>query len=152
MKAWHVILLLIGFVACFLTGYSCRGSAVENAIVRSDTVIVIDTIRDSIPAPVKEKPVGIIPAPDAIVIHDTVTNTDTIYVPIIQKEYATENYRAWVSGYNAALDSIDVFPKTVYITKRQPASRWGFGVTAGYGIGRNGLSPYIGIGGYYKIW
>lgn len=30
--------------------------------------------------------------------------------------------------------------------------RLDIGVTAGYGIGRSGLSPYIGVGVYYKIW
>lgn len=34
-----------------------------------------------------------------------------------------------------------------------PPRRWGFGVLAGYGIGANlKLSPYIGLGGYYRIF
>lgn len=45
----------------------------------------------------------------------------------VRKEYVTQNYRAWVSGYNVALDSIDVFPKTVYITKKIPTRLWGLG-------------------------
>ena len=32
-----------------------------------------------------------------------------------------------MSGYNVALDSIDVFPKTVYITKKIPTRLWGLG-------------------------
>lgn len=150
MKAWHVILLLVGLTASFFVGYWTRGTCVKNAQVQSDTIIVIDTVRDTIPVPVREIATKYIQ-----VLADTITKYikgDTVFLPVIQKEYATPDYRAWVSGYNAALDSIDVFPKTVYITKRQPARRWGLGVSAGYGVGRSGLSPYIGIGVYYRIW
>ena len=82
------------------------------------------------------------------------TVKEPILVPVLitQKEYRTDNYHAWVSGHNPSLDSIDIFQKTAYMTKRQPARRWGVGVTAGYGIGKHGLSPYVGIGGFYRIW
>ena len=42
--------------------------------------------------------------------------------------------------------------ETIYVTEKVKARRWGIGITAGYGIGRDGLSPYVGIGGYYRIW
>ena len=111
---------------------------------------MIDTIRDSVPVPVREVVTKYIQVPA-----DTITKYvkgDTVFLPVIQKEYLTSDYRAWVSGYNAALDSIDVFPQTVYITKKIPARRWGLGVSTGYGVGQSGLSPYIGVGVYYRIW
>ena len=83
---------------------------------------------------------------------DTVREPIFVPIRITQKEYLTDDYHAWVSGYNPSLDSIDIFRKTMSITKRQSSRRWGIGITAGYGIGRNGLSPYVGIGGYYRIW
>lgn len=151
MKPLYIILLLLGLVGTFLLGYHCRGTGSDNITVRTDTVIQIDTLRERIPVPSIEIEVGEVEIPYPVIVDGKV---DTIYVPvpITQKEYATENYHAWVSGYSAALDSIDVFPKTVYITKRQPASRWGLGIIGGYGIGRNGLSPYLGVGVYYRIW
>lgn len=150
MKPLYIILLLLGLVGTFLIGYHCRGTGSDNITVRTDTVIRVDTIREIQPVPVKEIVTKYISLPpDTVVKYQ---KGDTVFLPIIQKEYATENYHAWVSGYSAALDSIDVFPKTVYVTKRPPASRWGLGIIGGYGIGRNGLSPYIGIGGYYRIW
>lgn len=53
--------------------------------------------------------------------------------------------------YNAVQDSVDVFPKTVYITKKAPSRRWGLGVSTGYSVSRSGLSLYFGIGVYYRI-
>ena len=148
MKAWHVILLLICLVGSFLAGYRfCR---LEPHPAEIDTVIVIDTVRDTIPVPVRETVTKYIQVPgDTIVKY---IKGDTVFLPVIQKEYSTPDYHAWVSGYSAALDSVYVFPKTVYVTQKIPARRWGLGVSAGYGAGRSGLSPYIGVGVYYRIW
>ncbi|MFS2751284.1 DUF6808 domain-containing protein [Parabacteroides merdae] len=148
MKAWHVILLLLCMSACFIAGRHFRRDGLARTGI--DTVIVIDTVRDTIPVPVRETVTKYIQVPgDTIVKY---IKGDTVFLPIIQKEYSTPDYHAWVSGYNAALDSIDVFPKTVYVTKKIPARRWGLGVSTGYGVGRSGLSPYIGVGVYYRIW
>lgn len=147
MKAWHVTLLLIGQVGSFLIGYHVRGPGAENVSVRSDTVIVVDTIIERTPASKRDTLIRY-----EKLASDTIIRNDTIYIPIIQKEYVTDNYHAWISGYKPAIDSIVVFPKTVYVTKKIPARRWGLGVSAGYGVGRSGLSPYIGIGVYYRIW
>lgn len=148
MKTWHVILLLIGLVSSFAIGYHfCR---LEPLPAEIDTVIVIDTVRDTVPIPVKETVTKYVRVPDDTIVK--YIKGDTVFLPVLQKEYLTQDYRAWVSGYNAALDSIDVFPKTIYVTKTVPARRWGLGVSAGYGVGRSGLSPYIGLGVYYRIW
>lgn len=149
MKTGHVILLLLGLVASFIAGYHVR--EVSSMMTPwQDTVIIVDTLRDTVPVPIREIVTKYIQVPgDTIVKY---MKGDTVFLPVMQKEYATPDYRAWVSGYNAALDSIDVFPKTVYVTKKIPARRWGLGVSAGYGVGRSGLSPYIGIGVYYRIW
>lgn len=153
MKAWHVILLLIGLVASFIAGYHVRETCVKNASVERDTVV--DTLRTVLPIPSFEIEVGEVEIPCPVIIKEEgQERVDTIYVPvpITQKEYLTDNYHAWVSGYNPSLDSIDVYSKTVYVTKKIPVRRWGLGVISGYGIGRSGLSPYIGLGVYYRLW
>lgn len=153
MKAWHVILLLIGLVASFIAGYHVRGTCVKNVQVERDTVV--DTLRTVLPVLSFEIEVGEVEIPCPVIIKDKGRErVDTIYVPIpiTQKEYLTDNYHAWVSGYNPSLDSIDVYSKTVYVTKKIPVRRWGLGVMAGYGVGRSGLSPYIGLGVYYRLW
>lgn len=153
MKAWHVILLLICLVGSFLIGYHIRGTDTKNVQVERDTVV--DTLRSILPVPSFEIEVGEVEIPCPVIIKEEgQERVDTIYVPvpITQKEYLTDNYHAWVSGYNPSLDSIDVYSKTVYVTKKIPVRRWGLGVISGYGIGRSGLSPYIGLGVYYRLW
>ena len=154
MKPWHIILILILCFLCFLTGRHTKKAEV-GFICKTDTFIRVDTIRDSIPYPVYETIIQTVPEMFPVYITlEGGTVKEPILVPVLitQKEYRTDNYHAWVSGHNPSLDSIDIFQKTAYMTKRQPARRWGVGVTAGYGIGKHGLSPYVGIGGFYRIW
>lgn len=154
MKAWHVIVVLALCFLCFLVGRYTKKADVVLAY-KTDTFIRVDTLRERIPYPVYETVIQTIPElfPVYITLEgDTVREPILIPVPITHKEYVSKNYHAWVSGYNAALDSIDVFTKTVYVTKTIPARRWGLGVVGGYGIGRSGLSPYLGLGVYYRLW
>ena len=154
MKAWHVILVLVLCLLCFVFGRYTKKSEIE-LVGKTDTLIRVDTIRDSIPYPVYETVIQTVPEIFPVYITlsgDTVREPIFVPIRITQKEYLTDNYHAWVSGYNPALDSIDIFRETTYITKRQPARRWGLGVIGGYGIGRSGLSPYVGVGVYYRIW
>lgn len=146
MKAWQIILIIICLISSFVLGYRINSIIAKDESILTDTVIVVDTVRDSVPIPIKEV------ITKYVQLSDTIVHNDTIYIPIIQKEYTTDNYHAWVSGYKPSLDSIIVFPKTMYITKKIPDRRFGLGIIGGYGIGQNGLSPYIGIGVYYRIW
>lgn len=154
MKAWQAILIILltaAISSVFGYGYGRRVTLRSTPV--ADTIRIRDTVRDSIPYPVIETVVQEIPelfpvyiTLDGDMIHETVY----IPVPISQKEYQTENYRAWVSGYKPSLDSIWVYPEKIII--REKPRRWGIGVIAGYGIGRNGLSPYVGVGGYWRVW
>jgi len=117
------------------------------------TVVKIDTIRINKPIYIKERVIDTILVP----ILDTLRLNDTLYQPIpkTQRYYVKDStYQAWISGYRPALDSINVFQKTVKetITIKVQPKKWGVGVIGGYGVGKNGLSPYVGVGLYYKIW
>lgn len=154
MKTWHAIVVLVLCFLCFLVGRYTKKADVELAY-KTDTFIRVDTLRERIPYPVYETVIQTVPElfPVYITLEgDTVREPILVPVPITQKEYVSENYHAWVSGYNPSLDSIDVYSKTVYVTKKIPVRRWGLGVISGYGIGRSGLSPYIGLGVYYRLW
>ena len=153
MKPWHIILILILCFLCFLTGRHTKKAEV-GFICKTDTFIRVDTIRDSIPYPVYETVIQTVPElfPVYIILGgDTIREPVYIPVPITQKEYRTEDYRLSISGYKPNLDYIEIYRKTEQITKVVDR-RFGIGITAGYGIGRNGLSPYVGIGGFYRIW
>lgn len=89
-------------------------------------------------------------------LHDTVRDTVAVEIPITQKKYEAEDYRAYVSGYEPNLDSIFVYRKTVTqtITKQQKDKRLGFSVVAGAGYGIINKKPDIFVGGAvaYRIW
>lgn len=86
---------------------------------------------------------------DSIITHyRTVTIQDSVpvVIPITQKVYKDSTYQAWISGYEASLDSIKIATPTITVTKKVP-KRWGVGVQAGYGTG----GAYIGIGISYNL-
>lgn len=155
MKAWQVILILVCLVASFTAGYHIRGDVASDSISKTGKFTKVDTIHDSIPYPVYETLVRTIPEPFPVYITldgDTVKEPVYVPLPITSKEYKTDDYRLSISGYKPNLDYIDVYRKTEYITKTITPRRWGIGAIAGYGIGKHGLSPYVGIGGFYRIW
>ncbi len=79
----------------------------------------------------------------------------TVEIPITQKHYESEEYSAYVSGYEAQLDSIFVFPKTTVIRESisKPPNHWHLGITGGvgYGFRSNQVEPFIGIGITYSL-
>lgn len=77
------------------------------------------------------------------------STSEAVEIPITQKEYRDSNYTAYVSGFNAKLDSIEVRTKVVTYTKSVTKFRaWNIGLTGGYGYGFRSkqLEPFIGIG------
>lgn len=123
------------------------------AEVIRDSITRVDTIRDTIPVPVYVRVVDSVPVPVVIpVLGDTVR--DTVYLPITQKVYRDSLYTAYVSGYRAKLDSIEVYGRTNTITIREQSrrKRWGLGVQAGYGVAGNRAGPYVGVGVSYNLF
>lgn len=91
-----------------------------------------------------------------IVLNDTIVRRDTIYLEREQKVYSDEDYTAFVSGYAPRLDSIFVYPKTIYETRFATQNEWRR-ITFGLQVGVGGVIPlfsssdpslgaYIGVG------
>ena len=138
----------------FIVFRPARVEHVPGEVVR-DTIVTnrIDTVRDTVPVPVYESVVDsfpfVVPVP---VPSDTVR--DTVYLPITQKIYKDSLYTAYVSGYRAKLDSIEVYSKTrtMFVRERAKRKRFGLGVQAGYGFSGNKATPYVGDGGCCNVW
>lgn len=149
MKRFTYILVVALAFALGLYVSPSKGTYME---VRTDTVfstsVIIrrDTIRHYLPSPVLCWHNG-----DTIHVGDTV-------LPVEHKIYRDSGYVAYVSGYRPNLDSINVYSSTVtvtndvYHTVKGKTGRWGIGITAGYGFGKEGLSPAIIAGISYRIW
>ena len=155
---WILVLLLAG-VILYLWNHSVSQSSGE--IVR-DTVEFVDTIPYYHPVPkdsvvIRYETVKLPIKKDTCdsKIDTCTTSPDSIEVeiPITQKEYGDSLYRAWISGYNAKLDSIEIYNRTKVITEHifiQPKrKRWGLGLQAGYGY-PNGW--YVGVGVSCNLW
>ncbi len=89
---------------------------------------------------------------------DTIHASDTCYHLREYKEYQDSNYYAKVSGVQPRLDELRVYPKTVYETQYiyrdivGKPKRWGLGLSAGYGVGKNGLTPVLAVTVNYNLW
>lgn len=85
---------------------------------------------------------------------------DTVWavVPRTQKRYEDSTYMAWVSGYEPRLDSIEVYQKTVVVTKsvegRGKGKRFNVGLTGGFGYGVFTRKPdvWVGVGCTWRIF
>lgn len=84
---------------------------------------------------------------------ENIPDSVRVEIPITQKRYGDSTYTAWVSGYDVQLDSIYVYPKHEYVTRKvkEPPNRWHIGLTAGYGFCREGVQPFVGIGVTYSL-
>lgn len=140
-----VVLLLIACVAAWFRPGEPLPVEVRTE-TKISTVVKVDTVLISAPMAVFFRITA-----DTIHIGDTVVNREQAY-------YEDSLYRAWVSGYRPRLDSLQVFPKTVYQTvtndiyhtiKVKDKRRWGLGLQAGYGYPGG---YYVGAGVSYNLW
>ena len=136
--------ILVGLLAGALIWMWYRPGESLPAEIKTETkiktVVKVDTLLISSPM----APLLIFRLADTMHIGDMVVQREQAY-------YEDSLYRAWVSGYRPRLDSLQVFPKTVYQTVTNDIyhtiipkkKRWGLGLQAGYGY-PNGL--YVGVG------
>ena len=148
MKKLPWILAILLAVACVVAWF--RPHEPLPAEIRIETkvktVVKVDTLLISAPM----APLLVFQLTDTIRIGDTVVLREQAY-------YEDSLYRAWVSGYRPRLDSLMVFPKTVYQTVTNDIyhtitpkkKRWGLGLQAGYGY-PSGI--YAGVGISYNLF
>lgn len=156
VQLFYLGLLAAVAVALFVGGRRDGGVPVaEHTVVRTvwDTVRVVQPVaRDSVAVRWVVDTLRVAAASDSSLPSDS---TVAVIVPIEQKTYADSTYRAWVSGYRARLDSIEVYRPTVTVTTTAVKRRnWGFGVQAGAGVMYDGswhAGPYVGVGAYYSF-
>lgn len=166
MKACDIIFIVAFSFLFFWFGHSCAKKNIPDEI-SADTVYLtrIDTF-------FVEKPTEIV---RYVTMHDTIFETDTAIkivfdsvsgasaaiIPIESVIYqdSTKNakYTAYLSGFRASLDSINIncLQTETIITKieREKARKIGVGVQLGVGVSPQGIAaPYLGVGVQYRIW
>jgi len=133
----------------------------EATITKTKVTTKVDTLRDTTRITTPHYISKVVIRRDTLKLSEVVNDTipylkdSMIYIPITQKTYTADSYKGYVSGYDAKLDSLTMYSKsttstkTVTVTKNR--SHWNLGVSAGYGISKTGLTPYIGVGVVYNL-
>ena len=134
---WILVCLLFGVIVWI----RCHPHNSPTVYIKGDTVHIRDTVRDTIPQPVKETPT------DRTVESDSIS----VLIPITSKEYETDDYRAIVSGYKPSLDFMEVYRDKEIITlpPLQKKKRCGLGLQTGYGYPGGW---YVGGGVSYNLF
>lgn len=146
-----VVAILIGF----LVGRRCgRTRPGEPPAPRVDTLLIRDTFKVTEPKKETIKVVDSVLVP----VTDTIRVTDTLYVILERQQVTWEDSlaRVYASGIDPHVDSVIHFTGKMVITREIPVievkkTKWGLGVQAGVGAGKDGLTPYLGVGVSYNI-
>lgn len=106
MKQCIPYIVIAVLAVCLAISITKRNEVViETRTTDTVTIVRTDTIIDVLPHFISEKVL------DTIFVEKVSENG--LKLPITQRYYSTDLYRAWVSGYKPSLDSINVFRKTV---------------------------------------
>lgn len=154
--AEYLLVSIITLLACFLFAKGCEGRKEppqEHIVVRIDTMYVHDTVTVYKPSKVTRTVKDTV----KVIVKETqiVTMHDTIYVYLPQENIVWQDDRCivYAHGISPQVDSVTHFNSNMVVTKTVTSKpkRWGIGVSAGYGLSKDGLSPYIGLGISYDI-
>lgn len=151
MRRIKILLLFVLSVVCFVLGFYCKGL---HQNIEIQNIEKVDTTYIYYPIEIERRIVKKDTIKIAVI--DTLVVRDTLYLPREQKVYADSSYRAVVSGVSPRLDSIFVYPKTIYETRFATQNEWRR-ITFGLQVGVGGVIPlfsssdpslgaYIGVG------
>lgn len=173
--------VVISIVIGFILGRVIPDKEKPNTEIKKETAITKKAVN---PVPVSEKPAGSVSVPVELELKDpddpqlpkdeillfkpsTFNGEDTdssetapkdtfrVTIPLTQKEYKDSDYTAYVSGFHASLDSIQIRTKVIEYTKTVTKfRRWNIGIVGGYGYGFQSrqLEPFVGVGITWNIF
>lgn len=162
MKKWIVSFVLVcslclNWLLCCENGKGRIEGRTETDTTRAtvvDTVPYVKPVaRDSVVVRYVTKKLPIV----YDTVHPICIDSTDVNIPITQKQYCDSTFTAWVSGYEAKLDSIRVYARREVVTVnkiiKEPPNRFVVSLNIGYGLTpQKGLQPYIGIGVGYKLF
>lgn len=124
----------------------------ETIVERVDTLVVRDTIVSYKPKYISKRVVDSIYVP----VREVVVERDTIKVILEREQVVWEDSlaRVYASGILPKVDSIHHYRDKMVITKEtiiKTNPKWGVGIQGGIGVGKGGLTPYVGVGVSYNL-
>ena len=156
-KIWAVTLLTAFLFGALASYFAVKGHFQAKLGAQTTEIIQVikrDTLR--VNTPILREIHKVTHDTIKIVLNDTIVRRDTIYLEREQRVYSEDEYTAFVSGYAPRLDSIFVYPKTIYETRFATQNEWRR-ITFGLQVGVGGVIPlfsssdpslgaYIGVG------
>ena len=153
---FSVLLIMANFfILGFIIGHKHpQKLPVEPIKTKVDTLVILDTIMSYRPIYVDRVKLDsvLVPVVDSVKIHDTTF----VYLEREKVTWKDSLCEVYASGIMTSVDSVRHFQKYKYITIETQVpvklkTHWGLGVNAGYGVGKGGFTPYIGVGISYNI-
>lgn len=158
-KTTFLVNALLTLACVFLFGFIIgqkhpQKLPVESIKTKVDTLVIRDTIMSYKPIYVDRVKLDsvLVPVVDSVKIHDTTF----VYLEREKVTWRDSLCEVYASGIMASVDSVRHFQEYKYITIETQVpvkvrSHWGLGINAGYGVGKGGFTPYIGVGISYNI-
>ena len=158
-KTTFLVNALLTLACVFLFGFIIgqkhpQKLPVEPIKTKVDTLVIRDTMMCYKPIYVDRVQLDsvLVPVLDTMMIHDTTF----VYLEREKVTWRDSLCEVYASGIMASVDSVRHFQEYKYITIETQVpvkvkSHWGLGVNAGYGVGKGGFTPYIGVGISYNI-
>ena len=154
--AGYILAVLATAAICLFVARRCDGTKEpprERIVSHVDTLYVRDTLTVYKPSKVTRTVKDSV----RVIVKETQIDTmhDTVYVYLPQESIVWQDDRCivYAHGINPQVDSVTHFNSDAVVTRTVTGrpKRWGIGVSAGYGMSKDGLSPYIGLGISYNI-
>ena len=158
-KTTFLVNALLTLACVFLFGFIIgqkhpQKLPVEPIKTKVDTLVIRDTMMYYKPIYVDRVQLDsvLVPVLDTMMIHDTTF----VYLEREKVTWRDSLCEVYASGIMASVDSVRHFQEYKYITIETQVpvkvkSHWGLGVNAGYGVGKGGFTPYVGVGVSYNI-
>ena len=147
-----LVILAMGFAGGF---YAAKKSlhAETITVIKHDTTVVTNEVIVEVPKLVERHTVDSVFIPvETVVYRDSLVY---VQLPREQAYYSDTLYQAWVSGYEPRLDSLHIQQKEVYINtiihESAKRKRFNISISAGYGMGKDGLTPIVAVTGGYTL-
>lgn len=148
------VILLSFFIGILIGQKHLQKLPVEPIKTKVDTLVIHDTLTSYKPVFIERQKLDsvLVPVLDTMMIHDTTF----VFLEREKVTWKDSLCEVYASGIMTSVDSVKHFQEYKYITIETQVpvkvrSHWGLGVQAGMGAGKNGLTPYIGVGISYNL-
>lgn len=158
MNKYTIAVVLLAFAAClFFTNQCSYKKGLNKSIAKVDSVFIYDSIPVIDTVKITEPTITYLSTPSKIDTNEVIRDYFS------RKTYdVNERFNDCIIAFKPVVEKGELLPFTMSIKNTRPIefstyqpkdkSRWGISAHVGYGLSKEGLSPYIGVGVSYDIF